>query len=125
MGGREAYETGEGHHRDLQSASGAQPVRDWLKSKLLSDTDRKIVGGDVQVVEYEWPVGKPLVGAMKGGLWEVRSTLPSRREARVLFGVERGLMILVHGFIKKERATPDEELALARQRWADWKRANR
>jgi phage-related protein len=34
-------------------------------------------------------------------------------------------MVLVHGFIKKERATPDAELALARQRWADWKRANR
>ena len=107
-----------------QSKAGAKPVLDWLKSKVLSDADRQVIGSDMQMVEYGWPVGKPLVGSMKGGLWEVRSTLPSKRETRVFFGVEKGRMVLVHAIIKKTQATPDDELDLARERWADWKKAN-
>ena len=107
-----------------QSKTGAKPVLDWLKSKVLSDADRQVIGSDMQMVEYGWPVGRPLVGSMKGGLWEVRSTLPSKRETRVFFGVEKGRMVLVHAIIKKTQATPDDELDLARERWADWKKAN-
>ncbi len=107
-----------------QSKTGVKPVLAWLKSKLLSDADRQVIGSDMQMVEYGWPAGKPLVGSMKGGLWEVRSTLPSKRESRVFFGVEKGRMILVHAIIKKTQATPDDELDLARERWADWKKAN-
>ena len=84
-----------------------------------------MIGGDIQVVEYSWPVvGKPLVASLKGGVWEVRSTLPSRRIARVLFGVEGGLMIILHGFIKKTQATANEDIKLARKRLADWKENN-
>ena len=32
-----------------------------------------------------WPVGMPLCRALGEGLWEVRSTLPSKRIARVIF----------------------------------------
>ena len=105
-----------------QTAGGTEPVRSWLRSKELNDTDRRVIGGDIQVVEYTWPdVGKPLVAPLKGGVWEVRSALPSRRIARVLFGVEAGLMIILHGFVKKTQATPDGDLRLARKRLADWK----
>jgi len=50
------------------------------------------------------------------GLWEVRSDLPSNRIARVLFSVERGYIVALHGFIKKSQKTPGEDLALARKR---------
>jgi phage-related protein len=46
----------------------------------------------------------------------VRSSLPSKREARVLFGFHDGKLIALHSFIKKTQATPDDDLALARQR---------
>jgi phage-related protein len=49
-------------------------------------------------------------------LWEVRSSLPSRREARVLFGFHEGMLIALHAFIKKGQKTSPEELVLARQR---------
>ncbi len=107
------------------SAAGNQPVRDWLRSAGLTDDCRKEIGSDIHRVECEWPdVGKPLVGAMKGGLWEVRSNLPSKRIARVLFGVEGGLMVILHGFVKKTAQTPDEDLKLARKRWTDWNKYN-
>ena len=50
------------------------------------------------------------------GLWEVRSTLPSRRIARLLFFVHDDRIGVVHGFIKKTRKTPADDLELARRR---------
>jgi len=42
--------------------------------------------------------------------------LPGNRAARVLLSVYRERLVALHGFIKKTRATPDDELALARKR---------
>jgi phage-related protein len=58
----------------------------------------------------------PFCRAMGDGLWEVRSNLPSDRIARVLFSAQQGKLLVLHGFIKKTRKTPDEDLALARKR---------
>ena len=49
-------------------------------------------------------------------LWEVRSSLPSRRIARVLFCLVKGELILLHGFVKKTQKTPPADLALAHKR---------
>jgi phage-related protein len=67
-------------------------------------------------VQYRWPVGMPLCRSLGDGLWEVRSALPSNRIARVLFSAHQGRIVALHGFIKKTRKTPDEDLALARRR---------
>ena len=58
----------------------------------------------------------PLCRGLSGGLWEVRSSLPSRREARVLFGFHEDMLIALHAFIKKGQKTSQEDLVLARQR---------
>jgi phage-related protein len=50
------------------------------------------------------------------GLFEIRTSLKSNRIARVLFYVDRQQrMVLLHGFIKKTRATPEDDLKLARK----------
>jgi phage-related protein len=53
---------------------------------------------------------------MGNGLWEVRSSLPSNRIARVLFSVKEECIVVLHGFIKKSQKTPAGDLALARKR---------
>lgn len=98
-----------------QSASGNEPVRDWLKDSLGED-ERKIIGADIKTVEFGWPIGMPVCRSMGEGLHEVRSSLPRNRIARVLFCVENGRMILLHGFIKKTRSTPKADLDVARDR---------
>ncbi|HEX3987198.1 MAG TPA: type II toxin-antitoxin system RelE/ParE family toxin [Acidobacteriaceae bacterium] len=100
-----------------RSAAGAEPVRDWLKS--LPAEDRQTLGRDLRLVELGWPIGMPLCRPSGGGLWEVRSTLSGNRIARVLFCAAAGHMVLLHGFIKKTRKTPESELALARKRQKD------
>ena len=97
-----------------QTPAGAEPVRDWLKK--LDDDDRRVIGEDVATVEYGWPVGMPICRSLGGGLWEVRSSLPSRREGRVIFAVSGEQMLLLHGFIKKTQKTPKADLDLAIKR---------
>lgn len=100
-----------------QSGTGRHPVREWLKD--LNAEDRKVIGADIATVEYGWPVGMPTCRPLGQGLWEVRSTLRRNRIARVIFGIVRNEMVLLHGFIKKTQKTPVEDLAFARQRLKD------
>src|ERR1700684_2177199 len=100
-----------------RSAAGREPVREWLKE--LSREDKRTIGRDIAKVQFGWPIGLPLCRPLSRGLWEVRSSLPSKREARVLFGVHDGMWIALHGFIKKSRQTPAEDMNLARQRWKE------
>jgi phage-related protein len=93
--------------------SGAEPVRDWLKG--LDKADRTKIGEDIRTVEFGWPVGMPVCKPLGDGLYEVRTTLKDRI-ARVLFGIEDGKMVLLHGFIKKSQSAPKDELELARKR---------
>jgi phage-related protein len=100
--------------RFYRSASGREPVREWLKS--LAAEDRQTIGEDIKDVEFSWPVGMPLVRSLGREIWEVRSGLSHGRIARVLFCVEPDCMVLLHGFLKKTQKTPGRELDLAIQR---------
>jgi phage-related protein len=100
--------------RFYRSQSGREPVREWLKS--LNAEDRRVLGEDIKDVEFSWPIGMPLVRSLGRELWEVRSALPRGRIARVLFCVEPDCMVLLHGFMKKTRKTPEREIDLALKR---------
>lgn len=97
----------------FQQDSGAEPVREWLLG--LGDDDKKTIGADIATVEFGWPVGMPTCKAMKGGLYEVRSSLKNRI-ARVLFCIHDEKMVLLHGFVKKSQKTPQADLDLAKSR---------
>ena len=84
-------------------------MRDWLKE--LSREDRKRIGEDIKTVEFGWPIGMPVCRPLGDGIYEVRTSLAQNRIARVLFYIDKkGRMVLLHGFIKKTRRTPDEDL---------------
>lgn len=100
--------------RFYRSDSGREPVREWLKS--LEPDDRRVIGEDIKDVEFSWPIGMPLVRSLAQGIWEVRSSLPGGRIARVLFCIESDCMVLLHGFMKKTQKTPQRELDLAIRR---------
>ena len=116
-----------------QGASGSEPVRDWLKSLPL--VEKKAIGEDIKAVQFGWPLGLPLVDHIDGDIWEVRTRL-ANRIARVLFVVDAmkaaptsssgpdrpptsgagAVMVLLHGFIKKDKKTPKPDLDLAKDR---------
>jgi phage-related protein len=97
-----------------RTAAGSEPVRDWLRG--LDETERQAIGKDLLRAQWRWPVGMPLCRPMGSGLWEVRTELQTRRTARVLLCLYSEHLVVLHGFIKKTRSTPDEDLATARKR---------
>jgi len=98
----------------FRTLAGSEPVREWLRE--LSEDERHAIGKDLLRAQWQWPVGMPLCRAMGAGMWEIRTELPTKRTARVFLCVSREHLVALHGFIKKSRATPVEDLALARKR---------
>jgi phage-related protein len=96
-----------------RSENGVEPVREWLKG--LRKEDRRTVGEDINTAQYGWPLGMPLIRRIEKDLWEVRSNITDGI-ARTFFTVERGTMVLLHGFVKKSQETPPKELQTARRR---------
>ena len=98
----------------FRTAAGHEPVREWLKA--LPEIERHAIGRDLLRAQWRWPVGMPLCRPMGTGLWEIRTDLPTKRTARVMLCLYRDHLVALHGFIKKTRATPAEDLTVARQR---------
>ena len=70
----------------------------------------------MKTVQFGWPLGMPLVGKIEPDLWEVRSKLKNRI-ARILFTIhESHIIVLLHGFIKKDRKLALKDKKLAKQR---------
>ena len=93
--------------RFYRTPAGAAPVRDWLRG--LTHEARRQIGWDVGLVQERWPVGRPLVGRLGGGLCEVRTTF-DKNEYRVFFYIEREQVVVVHstmvlvtGFTRRRR----------------------
>ena len=107
--------------RFYKTKSGNEPVKEWLFS--LDKEERKIIGTDIQTVEFGFPIGMPLVKKIdtKYKLWEVRSTLNSDKIVRVIFTIYKDCMILLHGFIKKDQKLPekDKNIAIDRRKKID------
>ena len=104
-----------------RTASGRLPVREWLQG--LSKEDRIAIGRDIAKCEFQWPVGPPTCKHLRDGLHEVRTDLSGTRIARVFFAIGGGIMLLLHGIIKKTQKTPkqDIDLALKRKKQAERK----
>jgi phage-related protein len=98
----------------FRTLTGIEPVREWLKE--LPEEEQQAIGKDLLRAQWRWPVGMPLCRAMGDGLWEIRTDLPTKRTSRVLLCLYRERLVALHGFIKKTRTTPNEDLALARKR---------
>ena len=89
-------------------------MREWLKE--LDKSDRREIGADILAVQQGWPLGLPFCRSLGNGLWEVRSSLPSRRIARVIFAFDGETIVLLNGFIKKTQKTPAAEFDTALKR---------
>jgi len=104
--------------RFYRTGTGNEPVKDWLKG--LPAEVRKEIGSDLQVVQWRWPIGKPLVDGFGGGLFEVR-TSHDGNIYRVLFCLVGSTVVLLHGFMKKTEKTPDQDVEIAKKRQKDVK----
>jgi phage-related protein len=97
-----------------RTATGNEVVLDFIRS--FPADERKIIGGNLRTVQIGFPMGLPLCDHLGSGLYEVRTSLPSRLEVRLIFFQQNDAIVIVHGIIKKTRATPQAALDLAIKR---------
>lgn len=93
------------------SPSGSEQDEAWLKR--LPVEGKRNIGSDFMALQFGRPIGMPVVDHIDGDVLEVRTRL-SARIARVLFVLEGNVMVLLRGFIKKERKTPKADLDIAK-----------
>jgi phage-related protein len=113
--------TTELHHRYkkiplvfFRTLADSEPVREWLRE--LPAQERQVIGMDLLRAQWRWPMGMPLCRPIGNGIWEIRTDLPTKRTARVLLCLYNESLVALHGFIKKTRTMPNEDLALAQKR---------
>lgn len=99
-----------------ETNGGNEVVLDFLRS--LPQNDRKTVGEDLKTLQFGYPLGMPLCRHLRSQIWELRSSLPSKREVRLLFFFHSSSqqIIVLHGFIKTSRTTPKSDIDLAERR---------
>ena len=99
-----------------ETSAGNEVVLDFIRE--LPPEDKNKIGVDLKTVQIGYPIGMPVCRPLGGGLMEVRSSLPSKRESRIIFAFDTRLQCLVvlHAFIKKSQKTPKSDLDLARSR---------
>ena len=101
----------------FRTEGGNEPVREWLRN--LPKDERTLIGEDLKKLQFRWPLSMPLVRYLEANIYEVRTHLPNRI-ARTLFFVHEASLVMLCGFIKKTRKTPDNELNLAKKRMRDF-----
>ena len=99
-----------------RTIAGRPVVREWLRA--FDKPDRAILGEDLKAIQLGFPMGLPLCRSLGSGLWEVRTSLPGRREARMIFfhDSKAKALVVVHGFLKTSQKTPKADLDLALRR---------
>lgn len=105
--------------RFYATATGREPVREWLTE--LDRSTLRVIGTDLRTVQLGWPLGMPLVRKLEPGLWEIRSNVEAGI-VRILFTIAESEAVLVHGFLKKSQALPQDAIALARRRMKEVQR---
>ena len=105
------------------TANGRCPVLEYLRE--LKKRHRAEIGAAITQLEEEGPeLGRPMVGALGGGVFELIVKV-ERHQHRILFGFRRRTIIfLTNAVLKKTQKIPPGEIARARKTLADWDRQN-
>lgn len=101
------------------SPKGGNPFKDFLDS-LSQKQQAKILRIFQIIEEYGLNLTLPYIRKLSGTpLWEIR--VLGKDNFRVIYVVpKKGIVLVLHGFVKKTRKTPRKEIKTALLRWKEW-----
>ena len=103
-----------------EQANGSIPVLEYLE-QLEPKARTKVIGFLELLSEYGIELREPYSKALSSGIFELRCRYRST-QTRILYFFYSGKDIIVtNGFTKNTKRTPRQELALVKQRKADYK----
>lgn len=102
-----------------RAPNGSQPVEEFLSA--LSDHDYAIIEGQIERLEiFGSRLPFPHSSHVEGGLRELRAHVGATH-FRFLYGRSGNLFVLLHALAKASRELPRGDIAVAKERWADFK----
>jgi phage-related protein len=105
--------------RTFTSDTGAKPVEDWIRT--LDASARAEVLILIELLEARGTdLREPFTKHLEDGIWELRGRGPDGIYRVLYFHWFGHTFGLLHGFTKKTRATPRQELTTAMRRRATW-----
>ena len=105
--------------RTFTSDSGAKPVEAWIES--LDPGARAEVLLIIDLLEtHGVELGEPFAKHLGNGMWELRARGPDGIYRVLYFHWFRHTFGLLHGFTKKTRKAPANEIETASKRRAIW-----
>lgn len=101
------------------NTTGENPTRKFIES-LQEKQQRKIIRILTYIEEYGLITAIPHVKKLTGTpLWEIR--ILGQDSIRVLYAtIEKDIILVLHGFIKKSQKIPHKELETTINRLNDW-----
>jgi phage-related protein len=102
------------------NSSGGRPIEDFINA-LAGRQQAKIARIFFNVETYGLKSVLPHTKKLAGtSLWEFR--ILGKDNIRVLYVIpEEGLVLVLHGFIKKTQKTPNTDIKLAEKRYRNWR----
>lgn len=88
-------------------------IKAFIKT-LEKSTQSKVVRGIELIEQYGQNLGMPHVKKITASLYELR--IRGQQEVRIFYAENHGRAILLHGFVKKTKKTPQREIETAQKR---------
>ena len=105
-----------------RAPDGSEPVNDFIDS--VPDEHQDAIDGAIRLLNRLGPNDPPLPfphsSQVEGPLRELRCHY-GRQLYRILYQRSENLFVLLHAVEKRSRQLPEADIALARERWNDFK----
>lgn len=95
----------------IQTNDGIEKFIESLETKTIAKTLRTI---DL-LEKFGNRLAMPHCKKVSGNLFELRVT--GQQEIRIFYCFHRGIICLLHGFVKKSQRTPNKEIRLAQAKF--------
>lgn len=104
---------------NYQDARARRPVEGFILG--LPEKHQGRIAWTIELLkEYGLQLGMPYARHLRGPLWELRVSVGHAKHRIIYFAHTRRRFILLHGFTKKTRRTPRQELATAERRMVEF-----
>lgn len=104
----------------FEKANGRIPVKEFLDSLSNKDDLSYITNAIYQLMQHGYQLKRPQVGYLKDDIFELRIKTSNRHFRFLYFFHNNRIIVLTHGFIKKTKRVPEEQIKKALQYKAEY-----
>ena len=102
-----------------RSRAGAEPALDYIRAQ--SKRHRAKIGRALQYLEDTGHMARrPQVDHLGGGIYELRVAIEQHQHRLLYFFSGRSIIVVTSGLLKNVGTVPQQVIAQARERRADW-----